>query len=166
VNRQARGRRVLLAMACLSLLPVLAAWGVFRFSPALAQHSYGQLLPAEPFAAAALPGWPRGVWSLVSVEPGTCDAACMARRFLLRQIRLAQGEAAARMVTVRLAGDAAASPASGLALSAPALASRLAHDGIFLVDPHGNQVLFYPDGSDPSRVINEINRIVQINNAL
>ncbi|WP_133679111.1 hypothetical protein [Paludibacterium purpuratum] len=158
---------MLLTMAGLCLLPVLAAWGVFRLSPTFERHSYGQLLPTGAFAAATLPGWPLGSWSLVSIEPGACDAACAERRFLLRQIRLAQGEAATRMVAVRLIGRAdEAVPQDGRALVAPALARQLARRGFFLVDPRGNQVLFYPDGSDPLRVIDEINRVMRVNNAL
>ena len=161
------GRGMLLALSAFCLLPVLAAWGVYRSAPQLAAHSFGQLLPTQRFAAADLPGWPLRSWSLVSVETGDCAAVCRRRVFALRQIRLAQGEAAAHLVLVRLRSTPwAHPPADEVWLSAPGLGARLAAPGYFLVDPLGNQVMFYPDQADPERVIGEVGRLMQINNGL
>jgi hypothetical protein len=125
------------------------------------------LLPTRRFAAASLSGWPQGGWSLVEVISGPCAATCQRREWVLRQIRLAQGEQTEHLTRIRLqSGAAAHGPAGLLVLQAPQLARRLAAPGYFLIDPLGNQVMFYRDSDDPGAVIAEIARLMQINNAL
>ena len=165
--RARRGQGVLLAWAGLSLAPILAAWWLYTAAPRLPSHSVGQLLATQRFAGADLVGWPLGAWSLVSIEAGACDAACQHRAFILRQIRLAQGEGAQRLERVLLRASGRNSKSGDLvSLTAPLLARSLARDGYFLIDPLGNQVMFYSDKAEPERVIREINRLMQVNNAL
>lgn len=164
--RRQRSRRALLLMAALCLAPVLGAWLAYRWMPPQGGHSYGVLLPTRPFAAQGVPGWPAGKWVMVRVEDLRCDAACEARARTLRQLRLAQGEAAEQVARVVLrTDDHPASAAEGeIALSVPGL--KVTSGGFTLVDPLGNQVMFYPDDADPARVMGEMTRLFKTNNAL
>lgn len=161
------GRFVLLSLLAFTLVPIFVAYGFYWWAPALTTLSVGQLLPTKPFLAASLPGWPIGSWSLVSVETGPCDNPCQQRRFTLRQIRLAQGEAAMRIARVRvLALPEPSGSAEEVGLHAPHLVAQLSRPGYYLVDPLGNQVMFYADASDPVRVMREVGQLIKINNAL
>jgi hypothetical protein len=161
------GRFVLLAMAGFCLAPVLVACLFYWRAPQMAIYSVGQLLPTQRFAAASLPGWPLGLWALVSVEPSDCIEQCRQRSFALGQIRQAQGEAALRITRVRLL-ERAAQPerSTEVQLSAPYLVKQLARPGYYLIDPMGNQVMFYADALDPVPVIREVARLIKLNNAL
>ena len=92
-------------------------------------------------------GWPQGRWVLLDAA-AACGPACEQRRFAMRQIHTAQGEAATRLVR-RQQADVG-----------------LRQDGFYLVDPHGNGVLFYPDGAAPAAVIKEIRSVLKNNNSL
>ncbi|QEL56898.1 hypothetical protein [Chromobacterium paludis] len=163
-----RGRAILLGMGLLCLAPVLAAWLAFVLLPPAGGGSYGQLLPTRPFAAADHPGWPRGKWVLAAAQGAACLDRCRQRWFAMGQIEKAQGEAARRMTRVALL--ASSSPDW---LDAP---HRLRHEpgdvlpagsqGFYLVDPLGNQVMFYRDGADPRRIIDEVAKVLKVNNGL
>lgn len=142
-----RGRRQLVLMLLCCAAPVLAAWLSYALWPPQGGHSYGRLL-AQPLPVAQQQGWPQGRWVLLSLGDG-CDAVCAQRRFAMRQIQTAQGEAASRMVRAHR----------------PAVAG-LRSDGFYLVDPLGNAVLFYADGSEPRQVISEIARVLKMNNGI
>ncbi|UTH76318.1 hypothetical protein [Chromobacterium sp. IIBBL 290-4] len=163
-----RGRAVLLAMALLCLVPVLAAWLAYALLPPAGGGSFGQLLPTKPFAAANRPEWPRGKWVLASTLGADCQARCQQRWYAMSQIEKAQGEAAEKLTRVALL--VSARPVS---LDVP---HRLAHapehalpagnQGFYLVDPLGNQVMFYQDGADPRRIIDEVGKVLKVNNGL
>jgi len=167
-QRHARFKLAMMALLCIS--PVLASWGLYRSGWVEGGHSYGQLLPTEPFAASRESGWPRERWVLVSIEPAACEATCQQRRFVLRQIQAAQGEAADRLVRVRLQPAAAAlrSDDNGVVtlVASKHLGQLTERPGYYLVDPLGNQVMFYPDSADPTRVIRELTRVLKTNNGL
>ncbi|MDN0084309.1 hypothetical protein QU487_16335 [Crenobacter sp. SG2305] len=168
-QRRARLKLAMMALLCIS--PVLASWGLYRSGWVEGGRSYGQLLPTEPFVASRESGWPRQRWALVSVEPAACDSICQRRRFVLKQIQAAQGEAADRLVRVRLQQPSVVAPRSDengvVTLAANNGLDRLAgRPGYYLVDPLGNQVMFYPDSADPTRVIHELARVLKTNNGL
>lgn len=146
MSARGRGRIKLLLIALLCALPVLASWLSYRWLPPAGGKSYGQLL-ATPLPQARQPGWPQGRWVLLDAA-AACGPACEQRRFAMRQIHTAQGEAATRLVR-RQQADAG-----------------LRQDGFYLVDPHGNGVLFYPDGAAPAAVIKEIRSVLKNNNSL
>jgi len=162
-----RSRRIVGLMLCCCLLPVLAAWLSYRYFPPAGGQSVGQLLPTRPFAAASMPGWPQGRWVLVGRVHGLCGSTCRQRLFAMQQIHLAQGEAAARLRRVLLLDGASERASGGLQLlQAGPQALHLREDGFYLVDPLGNQVLFYADGAPPRKVIDELSQLLRINNGL
>lgn len=146
MNQRRLGQVKLALIVLLCLLPVFAAWFSYRWLPPPGGKSYGQLL-AAPLALAGQEGWPQGRWVLLSASVH-CDAPCRARAFVMQQVHLAQGEAAARLVRRQ-------QPDAGLR-----------QDGFYLVDPHGNGVLFYADSAQPRAVIKEVAAVLKTNNSL
>ncbi|WP_055433353.1 hypothetical protein [Gulbenkiania indica] len=168
-RRAGRIKLGLIVLAC--ALPAVAAWASYRFFPPEGGKSYGQLLEVRPLPGSEAPDWPRGKWVLATVEaPGPCDARCERRLFTQRQIQVAQGEASERLVRLRLVAGAVAqgeapSRAEVPVRAAPHLASRVGA-GLYLIDPLGNTVMFYPDAAEPGRVIREVGKILKTNNGL
>ena len=150
------------------LLPVALSSGLY-FSGAVSGggNSYGQLLPTQPFVAAAAAGWPKNQWALARVDDGPCDPGCRQRLFVLQQIRAGQGEYQDRIARVRVRLDGVHEPLPGVvAVSLAQPAVNTARNGYYLIDPLGNQVLFYPDSADPVRVMRELGKVIKTNNAL
>lgn len=163
-RRSGRFKLLLIALFCAS--PVLGSYLAYYLLPPAGGKSYGQLLTVEPLAAARQAGWPKGQWVLLTVQDGRCSDSCKQRRFALKQIHAAQGEAADRLRRVELwPGEEGMLPAGLIGLPLDA-ASGLRRDGYYLVDPLGNQVMFYSDQTEPVRVIRELSRLLKTNNGL
>jgi len=160
------GRLRLLAMLALCLLPLGAAWFSYRFLPPEGGKSYGELLPTVRFAAAAQQAWPRGQWVLVTQAEETCQASCRQRLHAMRQVHLALGEAAPRVRRVLLDEGAVARAGDGVLRLPPALSARSARPGFYLIDPQGNQLLFYADSLRPERIIRELAMVLKVNNGM
>ncbi|MBI3144784.1 MAG: hypothetical protein HYZ18_05850 [Pseudogulbenkiania sp.] len=166
-QRSARGARLkLLLIVLLSLSPVLGSCLAYYLLPPTGGKSYGQLLPVHPLPAARQSGWPKGKWVLLTAGEGTCSAACEQRRFVLRQVHVAQGEAAGRLVRIELQPAGASPLPADLHRQLLDPADGLRRDGYYLIDPLGNQVMFYPDRAEPVRVIRELTRLLKTNNGL
>ncbi|HUY03998.1 MAG TPA: hypothetical protein VMV33_11995 [Rhodocyclaceae bacterium] len=179
------GRRTLLLLAVVSVLPLLTAYVVFlNWRPAhsinhgelIATHSLpsAQLsdLAGKPFSSDVL----HGKWQLVTIQPPSCDQRCQRSLYYIRQVRLAQGENMSRVGRLWLLSGAGAPDPKLLAehpgllvaraqnpawLSAfPAKEDRSAH--IYLIDPLGNFVLRYDDGADPKGMIKDLTRLLQV----
>ncbi len=113
------GRRTLLALAALFLLPLALAFCAYYGSAWRPAHrlNHGVLLsPARPLPATRLPlllpGSGTGTagalplrerWSLLYVGGGDCDAACLHALYLMRQTRLALANDMPRVARVFLA---------------------------------------------------------------
>lgn len=167
MNTGRYSRLLLLLIVLLCLLPLLAAWFSYRYWPPQGGNSAGELLPIQPFAAASRADWPGKRWVLVGQFQGSCERACRQRLFTMRQIHLAQGEAAGRLQRVLLYSAAAPVAADGfvqLAVARQRLPARA--DGFYLIDPLGNQVLFYPDALRPDKIIKEVQQLMKVNNGL
>ncbi len=166
----ATGRRVLLLLAAMCILPVAASYFSYYVWPPSGRMNYGALilptaLPRASLAGAA--GQPplaraelEGRWTLVLAAPATCAEACRQALYRMRQARLAQGEEMGRVGRVWLLTDGA-EPASDIFAAEPGL--RLARAGgdwlarlpenvrgeqIFLVDPLGNVMMRFPAQAD------------------
>lgn len=163
-KKNARAKLLLMMALCSS--PVIASWALYAARVPLGQKSVGELLPTQPFSAAGSAAWPRGKWVLASVARDGCGEACRQHLFAQRQIQTAQGEDASRLQRVLLSNGPAAK-ADGTVLVSIA-GDRLPQrgNGLYLIDPLGNQVMFYPDQSDPTKVIREVGRILKTNNGL
>lgn len=183
-----KARLTLILLFALFLAPIVVAvllnsrWVDWEPAP---ERSHGELLdpvvalPAfdlvteggERLGAADL----RDRWLLVQVEPGSCDAACEERAWLLRQIRAAQNrhvpdigllmvtavapEAAvverirALDPTFRILGGPAA---DGLRQTFPGAADG----GFYIVDPEGNIMERFGLEADPTGIRKDLRRLL------
>jgi cytochrome oxidase Cu insertion factor (SCO1/SenC/PrrC family) len=174
----------MLVIAALCLAPFVAAALVyFNWRPDRGSN-YGELIPAHrlsdtplrlldrrPFRLSAL----RGKWVLVQLDDAVCAAACRAKLYNMRQVRLAQGREMERVERVWLILDEA--PLETLlireydgtrmlrAAGSPLLAEFSAADGarehIYLIDPLGNLVLRFPKDADPRRMYKDLARLLR-----
>jgi len=182
-----RGRRTLLLLAAIFLLPVAASFALYYgkiWRPA-GSSSKGELItPARPLdvaglrnpdGSAASPGALRDKWSLIYIGDGACDAACRSALVFGRQTRLALNNEMSRVQRVFLAtgnccaNDYFAKEQPGLvALDASAAQRLLAQfpadrgHSLYIVDPLGNLMMRYPRDADPSRIKKDVTRLLKV----
>lgn len=172
------GRKKMLLMLALFLAPPLAAVLLYYGAPGLvpsARTNYGELIvPSRVLPALALvdaagaEAPPFGdKWSLVYLGGDTCDAACVERVTLFRQVRKALDKDERRVQRVYLAPDRAAAIAVRAQLGPEhhdlliyadeGAAGARATDffqpqdprAVYLVDPVGNWMMVYSDAKAP-----------------
>jgi len=134
-------------------------------------------LPAEPLETpdgqALGADWPRYRWSLIYARMAPCEAGCAADLERLRQVHAALGRDQDRVQRVFLTGDARvlSLPDAELVIGkldgASNLATRLGPDRIaagrvFVADPLGNLVLSYPPDADRRRVLEDLERLLDV----
>jgi len=191
-RRTARGRRVLLLLLLVALIPfAVAAYLVTaHWRPAGGNVNSGELLePARPLPMAALRGLDgraistdslRGRWLLLTVAQSACTAACRQNLWKMQQVRLAQGQHMKRVERVllidrraRLSAAALAReyPGTGILIGDARTLRRLvraladgdaAGERVFLVDPNGNLVLRYAPDADPSGLRKDLARLLRL----
>lgn len=191
-GRGARGRRLLLLVALVAVLPFVAAiyFVVTDWRPAGRSVNFGELVePAQPLPAAALRGLEgqristaslRGRWVLMTVAQTACTAGCRSNLWKMQQVRLAQGKHMQRVERVLLVDDRARLTATALvrdypgtqilrgdrATLAPLLrvlaGSEAAGERVFLVDPNGNLVLRYGANADPIGLRKDLARLLRL----
>ena len=175
-------RARLVGLGALFAAPIVASLVAYFWLRPAPGASYGELLlpPAAitaqrfegsgaPFEFAGL----AGKWILVASDSSACAPACAAKLATLRQVRLALGRNAARVERVFVVDDARA-PATGAlqGFEGPLLAitpagARLPpgagndREHIYLVDPHGNVMMRWRAGSDPRRMLGDLQRLLK-----
>lgn len=171
----ATGRRAMLLVLALFLLPVGIAAGLYGFGwrPAKTAN-YGQLVqPPRPLPADALRDETRGKWLIVVADDQDCGDACRQRLLEARQVHVALNKEMERIRRVLI--SATPLPAETLAelrrtypdlvLTVPgsdAWKTTLGSShGVFLVDPLGNLMMRYPDSPDPRGVHQDLERLLK-----
>ena len=181
------GRRVLVLVAVLLLMPVLVASMLYFSGWRPTQTgNHGELLqppralPVEAFLDRHGDPLPnagmRDKWSLVYVGGASCDDQCQAQVRLMRQVQVAQNKEMGRIRRIVLAPDAAALAAYADAnveeLRAPdllllrptaALSAVLADsvNRIVLIDPLGNVMMRYPTAHDGKGMHKDMERLLK-----
>lgn len=169
LRRRSQGRRTLLALALVCVLPVLASYLAFYVWQPAGRVNFGVLLSPLPLGAETLPGVAgqpefsadelRGRWTLVLAAPAACPSACVDALYRMRQTRLAQGKEMERVARLWLVSD---DGRPGTALLAEHAGLRVARASgawlqslpeanagrIFLVDPRGQVMMRFPDAVD------------------
>jgi hypothetical protein len=177
-RRRRSARRNLIAIAAIALFPFVGSLLLYLLWKPSALVNYGELIAPLPMAEAGAPAALldlKGKWVFLMVDAAACDAYCRRKLYVMRQVRLTQGEKMERIERAWLVDDDAAAPPDVLrdyagthlvdAAASPLLA-RLAGDGsardhIYLVDPLGNVILRYPRDPDASRVKKDIARLLR-----
>lgn len=113
-----RGRRTLILVVSLFLLPVVLATGLYvsGWRPDGRSLAHGELVqPARPVSNAMLEGLDgtsfqfsalRGKWALVYFVPPSCTQACQDSLYKMQQVRLTQGRDAPRVERVLISENA------------------------------------------------------------
>jgi cytochrome oxidase Cu insertion factor (SCO1/SenC/PrrC family) len=124
-----------------------------------------------------------GKWTLVYIDDAACGEKCRNRLYQMRQVRLAQGENLRRVQRLFLVTGASDStdlstiladyPEMAAARLSPDQAAAIAPmfsvegismqgaDNIYLVDPLGNLMMYYPPDIDPRGMIQDLQRLLK-----
>lgn len=192
VGVRARNLRTVAALGALFLLPLAFAFLAYYagWRPAASVNHGTLIAPPRPLPPLVLPrasrGGPgtaaaetfRGVWTLVYVGDGLCDADCARALLVMRQTRLALNNDMTRVARVFLASGRCCAPAlraapdPGLIVldaTGPADAPLLAQfpqDGrahsVFVVDPLGNLMMSYDDRNDPHGLLEDLRKLLRL----
>ena len=153
---------------------------------ALIQPPLPLTLPADMISATEQPvsqDFLGGKWTLVYIDDAACGEKCRNRLYQMRQVRLAQGENLRRVQRLFLVTGASDStdlskiladyPEMAAARLSPAQAAAIAPmfsvegismqgaDNIYLVDPLGNLMMYYPPDADPRGMIQDLQRLLK-----
>jgi cytochrome oxidase Cu insertion factor (SCO1/SenC/PrrC family) len=188
-DSRARGRRTLLIVAAVFLLPVAVAFTLYYgklWRPANSS-SKGELIePARPLNVAGLrsadgapaaPAVLAGKWTLLYVGDGRCDAACRTALVFGRQSRLALNNEMTRVQRVFLAtGNCcdteyfAREHAGLVALdgSAPEAAALLGQfpgereHTLYIVDPLGNLMMRHDASQTTKDLLSDLKKLLKL----
>ena len=188
-DSRARGRRTLLIVAAVFLLPVVVAFTLYYgklWRPA-DSSSKGELIdPARPLAVGGLRnanGTPAdsqalmGKWTLLYIGDGRCDDACRTALVFGRQTRLALNNEMTRVQRVFLATgnccdtDYFAREQAGLVAldaSAPEAAALLAQfpeareHTLFIVDPLGNLMMRHDARVTTKDLLSDLKKLLKL----
>jgi len=188
--KSTRQRFFLVAIFALFSLPMLVAWVIYQGAGSrwtLPTGNHGVLIrPPRPVSVDGLrdiQGKPLGAqwvqrhWTLMYIAPAACEDDCLRSLDAIRRVRLALGEDMKRVRRVYVAaaagggeGPSASDPglqlirASALWLSNFVIRDR---DGaprgrIYVVDPQGLQMMYYPAGADPKGILKDLERLLKV----
>ena len=182
-----RGRRVLLVLAAVFLLPVLIAFAMYYgnlWRPA-GSASKGELItPARPLEVTALrwaDGRPAdatvlsGKWSIVYIGDGSCDTDCRQALVFGRQSRLALNNEMTRVQRVFLATghccaqEYFAAEQPGLialdASGAPTLLRQFPAEprgSLYIVDPLGNLMMRHDAAGTSKALLTDLKKLLKL----
>ncbi len=175
----------MLAIAASCLAPFVAALIAYYGWQPQGGMNYGELIPARPLIAPPLRHLDqrafglselKGKWILLQLDEADCAAACKAKLYNMRQVRLAQGREMERVERVWLILDDAPLEtqlmreydgtrmlrASGSPLLAKFPPPGRVRDHIYLIDPLGNLMLRFPKDADPRRMHKDLARLLKV----
>jgi len=178
-----RGRILLLLIAAVFFGPLLgAAWLYYRGSDLLPESRVNHGVLLEPIVnlvdavpASTLHSHPS--WRLLYAGDGPCAAPCRAALHTMRQSRLMLGKEMDRLDRVFLHGGVApdnlpdTDGGEGLILLEDAGLRAVLDNkrpvtipagGFFLIDPHGNLVLYFSPDIEPRDMVDDIKRLLRL----
>jgi cytochrome oxidase Cu insertion factor (SCO1/SenC/PrrC family) len=180
-----QSRKTLWLVAAVCIAPFVASFTAYYFYQPEGRVNYGELMADKQLPDAALKlvdgsvfslAQLRGKWLFVTVDDAACDAYCEKKLWQIRQVRKTQGKYPERIERVWLiTGGGQPAPrlrteyegtwlveAAGSAVLNALPYTGTRSDHIYLVDPLGNLVLRYPRDADPSRMKNDLNRLLRV----
>jgi cytochrome oxidase Cu insertion factor (SCO1/SenC/PrrC family) len=176
-------RAKLLLLVSLFMLPIVASLVAYRFFRPEPTANYGELLLPPATVTSHVFGRDGGdrfgfsdlrdKWVLVASDSGACAAPCVDKLATMRQVRLALGRNASRIVRVFVVDDlhapdrAALGGFEGMVVATtppgmqlpPGAANDRAH--IYLVDPRGNVILRWPAKAEMRRMYKDLERLLK-----
>ena len=121
-----------------------------------------------------------GKWNIVYLVSGACDRTCEDKLYEMRQLRLAMGRDAGRVQRVLVIYGDRPTPLSGTQME-NYQGQLLAHATeqmqtvfklteaerpldlrrLYIIDPRGNLMMSYPDGTGPEGIIKDLKRLLK-----
>ena len=174
----------MLVIAALCLAPFVAASIAYYYFQPQGGMNYGELIPARALIDPPLRHLDgrafrlselKGKWILLQLDQADCAAACKAKLYNMRQVRLALGREMERVERVWLILDEAwletqllreydgtrMLRAGGnpplLAFPSP----QDAREHIYVIDPLGNLMLRFPKDADPRKMQRDLARLLR-----
>jgi cytochrome oxidase Cu insertion factor (SCO1/SenC/PrrC family) len=189
-NTPGNGRKILLGLALIFVLPFTIAALLHFFNVKPASHSYGDLInPPKALQFATLhdtqgkdftPAQWQKIWSVVMVDTTGCKAPCQAQLHLLKQVHTTFAKDAKRLQRVLIVpGHDNAQAFAALQKEYPDLiilggmdtetanfASQFSVNNqvtgnIYLVDPLGNLMMSYSKNQNPKGMQTDIKRLLK-----
>jgi cytochrome oxidase Cu insertion factor (SCO1/SenC/PrrC family) len=188
-NAKRRGRWTLFIIMLICGAPIAISYFTYYvIKPKGGTTSYGELIePQRPIPGALMVTGDdghevplaslKGRWLMISVNGGDCDEACATKLYFMRQVRATQGQERERIVTVWLRTDDASVSekvkgayadtrmlrADPVAVAAwlPATQTTKDTDHIYLVDPNGNLMMRFPAHADPSKIKQDVTKLLK-----
>ena len=174
----------MLAIAALCLAPFIAAVIAYYYWQPQGGMNYGELVPARALTDPPLRQLDqrafrlselKGKWVLLQLDAAECAAACKAKLYNMRQVRLAQGREMERIERVWLILDEAPLEtqlireydgtrmlrAGGTPMLAEFSPLPSARDHVYLIDPLGNLMLRFPRDADPRKMHKDLTRLLR-----
>ncbi|MFM9968518.1 MAG: SCO family protein [Burkholderiales bacterium] len=179
-----RSNFMLWLVLAVCLAPFIAATVLHRYFPPDSRMNFGELVEPVPLPNNDLQSLDgktmqisalRGKWIMVHVDSGVCDAACNDKLWKIRQLRLTQGKNMERIERLWLVADQTPIDATlqkeyagthiwraGNEFIRLLPATNGPHQHIWLIDPLGNVMMRYSRDADPSRIKNDLIRLLKV----
>ena len=191
-------RQALVLLALLFLMPVVVAYLMHMrvehgWRPSSTTNKGVFIQPPRPLtlppglvSAAGKPVSPdflEGKWTLVYINDAACGEACRDKLYLMRQVRIAQGENMRRVQRLFLVtGVSDTGSLMKILADYPDMASAVLSPGpaatitplfsvaekplqdagnIYLVDPLGNLMMYYRPDVDPRDIVQDLRRLLK-----
>ena len=181
----ASGRRQFLLIAAVFAVPLMLAAWMYYFDSSLAPDSSTNkgelLLPIvnlnDELASSDIHNILSNQWLMLYVNTSDCGSACDDALVRLRQSRLMLGKDMGRIGRVFLHGDSAPDTVaieqqhSGLITMTDKDLSLLLEEkrpaelrsgGLYLIDPLGNLVMYFPPDLDPKEMVGDIKHLLKL----
>lgn len=182
---QKKSRLQLLLIALVFLGPLVVAAWLYNQGESHApsgRTNHGELLEpivnvSDHLSALAVAGQQGNSWLLVYANAAGCDDSCRSALYTYRQARLMLGKEMDRVKRVFLHGDTLPdtvfltkehpglitiedSSLSGLLNNKRS--AELPAGGYFLIDPHGNLVMYFQPDLDPAEMVDDIKHLLRL----
>ena len=184
-----RGRWMLLLIALVCGAPIAISYFTYYvIKPKGGTTSYGALIEPQRTIPSALMvtgddgrevplASLKGRWLMISVDASACGEPCVQKLYFMRQVRATQGEERERIINVWLRTDDATVPAvvksaypdtrmlradpASVAAWLPATDQTKDTDHIYMVDPNGNLMMRFPAQPDPSKIKQDVTKLLK-----
>ncbi|MDQ2994970.1 MAG: hypothetical protein M3R00_08535 [Pseudomonadota bacterium] len=182
-----RNSLVISSLLLTFMLPIVAALWVYYygFPTARSTTNYGSLIQPSVHITEYAVTDPNGIplsnkallykWTLLYVSPAVCDKSCESAVFYLRQMRTATGKDQERIRPVvlnRYGQSIDPSLVTLLQKRYPQTTRWISHadnkqlalegGSLYLVDPHGNIMMTYPAGANPSKIFKDLTKLLRV----